>query len=258
MDPMRFAGKKAIVTGSAGAIGAAIARAFAEQGASLGLIDIRPTMMGVDVAAKGRAGVFDYVADLSRTEELKRAIQNAIEALGGVDILVNAAGITSFGSAASLEETEWDRVLSINLKGVFFSCQSVIDSMRLRGHGGRIINIGSLLGKNGGNARPWIDSSEQNASGNIAYGISKAGVHALTVYLARELASAKITVNSVAPGPIESAMTAMFPDRLRSLIPLGRMGTPQEVANAVLFLASDEAGFITGEILDVNGGAWAD
>jgi NAD(P)-dependent dehydrogenase (short-subunit alcohol dehydrogenase family) len=255
---MRFEGKRAIVTGSAGAIGGAIARALAEQGASLGLIDIRPSMMGVDVTWKGRVGVFDYVADLSRTEELKRAIQNAIDALGGVDILVNAAGITSFGSAASLEEREWDRVLSINLKGVFFSCQSVIDSMRLHGKGGRIINIGSLLGKNGGNARPWIDSTEQNASGNIAYGISKAGVHALTVYLARELASAKITVNSVAPGPIESAMTATFPDRLRSLIPLGRMGTPQEVASAVLFLASDEAGFITGEILDVNGGAWAD
>lgn len=255
---MRFAGKKAIVTGSSGAIGRAIARAFTEEGASLGLIDIRPGEADADATPEEAARVCRYTADLSRIDELTRSIHAAIGALGGVDILVNAAGITSFGSAASLAEDEWDRVLSINLKGVFFSCQSVIDPMRRQGNGGRIINIGSLLGKNGGNARPWIDSSEQNASGNVAYGVSKAGVHALTVYLARELAPAKITVNSVAPGPIESAMTAAFPDRLKSLIPLARLGTPREVASAVLFLASDDAGFITGEILDVNGGAWAD
>jgi 3-oxoacyl-[acyl-carrier protein] reductase len=255
---MRFAGKKAIVTGSAGAIGGAIAQAFTDEGASLGLVDIKQTEIVSEAVSAGPARVFGYTADLSHTEDLRRAMQNAITDLGGVDILVNAAGITSFGSAAALAEDEWDRVLSINLKGVFFCCQSVIDSMRRQGTGGRIINIGSLLGKNGGNARPWIDSSEQNGSGNIAYGISKAGVHAMTAYLARELASAKITVNAVAPGPIESAMTATFPNRLRSLIPLGRMGTSHEVASAVLFLASDEAGFITGEILDVNGGAWSD
>jgi len=255
---MRFAGKKVIVTGSAGAIGGAIAQAFADEGASLSLIDIKQTQSASQaVSARGET-VFAYTADLARIEELKRAIQRAIADLVGVDILVNAAGITSFGSAATLDEAEWDRVQSVNLKGVFFCCQSVIESMRRQGRGGRIVNIGSLLAKNGGNARPWIDSSEQKASGNIAYGISKAGVHAMTVYLARELASAKITVNAVAPGPIESVMTAMFPDRLRSLIPLGRMGTPREVASAVLFLASEEAGFITVEILDVNGGAWSD
>jgi len=255
---MRFADKKVIVTGGAGAIGGAIAQAFADEGASMGLIDIKQTQDDCGVASADRTRVFGYTADLSRTEELKRVIQNAIADLAGVDVLVNAAGITSFGSAAALDEAEWDRVQSLNLKGVFFCCQSVIESMRRQGKGGRIINIGSLLAKNGGNARPWIDSSEQKGSGNIAYGISKAGVHAMTVYLARELASAKITVNAVAPGPIESVMTATFPDRLRSMIPLGRMGTPREVASAVLFLASEEAGFITGEILDVNGGAWSD
>ena len=253
---MRFAGKRAIVTGSAGAIGGAIARALADEGARLGLIDIRPPSPPSEASAGNEAFIFS--ADLSSMEELKRAMHGAIDRLGGVDILVNAAGVTSFGSAAALDEAEWDRVLSINLKGVFFCCQSVIESMRSQGAGGRIVNIGSLLGKNGGNARPWIDATEQSGSGNVAYGISKAGVHALTIYLARELASAKITVNSVAPGPIESAMTTHFPDRLKSLIPLGRMGTPLEVASAVLFLASAEAGFITGEVLDVNGGAWAD
>ena len=253
---MRFAGKRAIVTGSAGAIGGAIARALADEGARLGLIDIRPPRPPSEASARNEA--FTFSADLSRMEELKRAMHGAIDRLGGIDILVNAAGVTSFGSAAALDEAEWDRVLSINVKGVFFCCQSVIEAMRSQGTGGRIVNIGSLLGKNGGNARPWIDATEQSGSGNVAYGISKAGVHALTIYLARELASAKITVNSVAPGPIESAMTTHFPDRLKSLIPLGRMGTPLEVASAVLFLASAEAGFITGEVLDVNGGAWAD
>jgi 3-oxoacyl-[acyl-carrier protein] reductase len=253
---MRFAGKRAIVTGSSGAIGGAIARALAGEGARLALIDLRSSNRPSE--ATSGTEVFGFAADLSRTDELKRAMQGAIESLGGVDILVNAAGVTSFGSAAALAEAEWDRVLSINLKSVFFCCQAVIESMRSQGNGGQIINIGSLLGKNGGNARPWIDATEQQGSGNVAYGISKAGVHALTIYLARELASAKITVNSVAPGPIESSMTVNFPDRLRSLIPLARMGTPHEVASAVLYLASEEAGFITGEILDVNGGAWAD
>src|SRR5712664_828973 len=171
---MRFAGKKVIVTGSAGAIGGAIAQAFADEGASLSLIDIKQTQSASQaVSARGET-VFAYTADLARIEELKRAIQRAIADLVGVDILVNAAGITSFGSAATLDEAEWDRVQSVNLKGVFFCCQSVIESMRRQGRGGRIVNIGSLLAKNGGNARPWIDSSEQNGSGNIAYGISKA------------------------------------------------------------------------------------
>jgi 3-oxoacyl-[acyl-carrier protein] reductase len=255
---MRFEGKKAIVTGSAGAIGGAIAQALAAEGANLGLIDIRPSIKITQVMAAGGIRAFDCPADISRPEDLKQAVAKAIKFLGGVDILVNAAGVASFGSAEALDEAEWDRVLAINLKGVFLSCQAVIASMRREDRGGRIVNIGSLLGKNGGNARPWIDPSEQRGSSNIAYGVSKAGVHAMTIFLARELASAQITVNAVAPGPIVSAMTDSFPDRLRSLIPLGRMGTPVEVAAAVLFLASEEAGFITGEVFDVNGGAWGD
>jgi 3-oxoacyl-[acyl-carrier protein] reductase len=255
---MRFVGKKAIVTGSAGAIGGVIAQALAAEGASLGLIDIKPSSETAEAIGAFGCRLIDCPADMSRTEELKRAIRKVIDFLGGVDILINAAGITSFGAAASLKEAEWDRVLSINLKAVFFCCQAVIAPMRQHGQGGRIVNIGSLLGKNGGNARPWIDPSEQSGSGNVAYGVSKAGVHALTSYLARELASARVTVNAVSPGPIVSAMTTKFPDRLRSLIPLERMGTAKEVAAAVLFLSSEDAGFITGEILDVNGGAWSD
>ena len=253
---MRFTGRRAIVTGSAGAIGGSIARALAAEGATLGLVDRRPAQKKPDMGPDARC--VECLADFADLAQLRAAMDEAIEQMGGVDILVNAAGVTSFGSAAELAEAEWDRVVSINLKAVFFSCQSVLDPMRSQARGGRIVNIGSLLGKNGGNARPWLDASEQKGSGNVAYGVSKAGVHALTVYLAKELASASITVNAVAPGPIVSGMTSKFPDKLRASIPLGRMGQPEEVAAATLFLASPDAGFITGEILDLNGGAWCD
>ncbi len=251
---MRFSDKKVIVTGSAGAIGGAIAGAFAREGARLGLIDLKCTSLFEDSSNRH----VEAIADLADLPSLKSAITTAASHLGGVDILVNAVGVTSFGGAAELSEDEWDRVLSINLKSVFFACQAVMPYLKAAGGGGRIINIGSLLGKNGGNARPWIDPAEQTASGNVAYGVSKAGVHAITIYLAKELAAAGVTVNAVAPGPIVSAMTSKFPDRLRALLPVARMGQPMEVSAAVLFLASTEAAFITGEVLDVNGGAWCD
>jgi 3-oxoacyl-[acyl-carrier protein] reductase len=254
---MRFRNKTAIVTGSSGSIGGAIAKAFAREGADVAMIDVRPSAeTAATITELGRKAI-DLAADIRDSSAVAGAMSAAVERLGGLDILVNAAGIASFGAAAQLEEAEWDRVIAINLKGVFLCCQAAIEPLRKRG-AGRIINIGSLLGKNGGNARPWLDASEQSRSGNIAYGVSKAGVHMLTAYLARELASSRITVNAVAPGPIASAMTRTFPDTLKAAIPLGRMGAPEEVAAAVLFLASEDAAFITGEIMDVNGGAWAD
>lgn len=201
--------------------------------------------------------VLAITTDVTDGEAVRALVTRAEAAFGRIDILVNVAGITSWGTAADLAEPEWDRVIDVNLKGSFLCCQAVIPSMRRQAYG-RIINIGSILGKNGGNARPWIDPEEQTRSGNIAYGISKAGVHALTIYLARELAADGITVNAVAPGPVASAMTASLPERLKQMIPVGRMGTGQDVARAIGFLAAEEAGFITGEILDVNGGMWGD
>jgi NAD(P)-dependent dehydrogenase (short-subunit alcohol dehydrogenase family) len=195
--------------------------------------------------------------DVTDSGAVAAMVKAALGRFGRLDILVNVAGIVSTGAAATLPEAEWDRVLAVNLKGTFLCCQAVIPAMRVNRYG-RIVNLGSIIGKNGGNARPWIDATEQDRSSNLAYGASKAGVHAITAFLARELAPDGITVNAVAPGPIASAMTTQFPASLRALIPVGRMGRAEEVAAAIAFLAGPDAAFITGEVLDVNGGMWSD
>jgi 3-oxoacyl-[acyl-carrier protein] reductase len=195
--------------------------------------------------------------DVTRRAEVHGTVDAARAAFGKVDILVNVAGIVSFGPASTLAENEWDRVLATNLKGTFLCCQAVIPLMRAQ-RSGRIINMGSIIGENGGNARIWINPTERLLSSNIAYGAAKAGTHALTFFLARELACDGITVNAIAPGPIVSSMTTAFPPSLKMLIPMGRMGTPEDVSEAAVFLASEGAGFITGEVLDVNGGMLAD
>ena len=254
---MRLAGKTALITGAGGGIGSAVARAFAAEGADLCLADLKAVpQLVAELSARGRK-VIDVPADVTREDTVQALVLAAVDALGKVDILVNVAGTVSFGPAETLPSAEWDRVLAINLKGTFLCCQAVIGGMRRQKYG-RIVNIGSILAKNGGNARPWLDRGEQANAANVAYGASKAGVHALTLYLARELAADGITVNAVAPGPIASEMTRNFPDRLRNLIPTGRMGTADEVAQACVFLAAESSAYITAEILDVNGGMWGD
>ena len=241
-----------LITGAAGAIGGATARRLAQDGFALALADLWPSGADVQLPEGLRLQL-----DVRSADQVRAAVERTLAVHGRIDVLVNVAGITSFGSAQQLDEGEWLRVLDINLSGTFRCCQAVMPAMRAQGHG-RIVNLGSVLGKNGGNPRPWIDPSEQKASGNVAYGVSKAGVHAMTAYLARELASAGITVNAIAPGPVASSMTTNLSPTIRALIPVGRMGTPEDVAATVAFLASDAAGFITGEVIDVNGGMWCD
>ena len=249
-----LAGRVALITGAAGGIGHAVALAFASAGASLALLDrTQPGELAAEIASR----TLPLAVDVTDRPSVVEAVQRTVEEFGRLDILVNVAGIVSFGAAATLEEAEWDRVIDVNLKGTFLCCQAVIPAMRAQNYG-RIINLGSVIGKNGGNARPWIDATEQERSSNVAYGASKAGVHALTFFLARELAPSGITVNAIAPGPIASAMTTNLPQSLRALIPVGRLGRAEDVANAALFLAGEAASFVTAEILDVNGGMWAD
>ena len=244
--------KVAFVTGAAGAIGGATARRLADAGYRLALADTATPQPGA-----WPADALALALDVRSGEAVRAAVARTLQTFGRIDLLVNVAGITSFGTAQHLAEDEWARVLDINLSGTFRCCQAVLATMKSQG-GGCIVNLGSVLGKNGGNTRPWIDPSDQNASGNIAYGVSKAGVHALTAYLAREMAAHGVRVNAVAPGPVASAMTSALPAAIKSLIPLGRMGTPEDVAGVVAFLASDAAAFVTGEVIDLNGGMWCD
>jgi NAD(P)-dependent dehydrogenase (short-subunit alcohol dehydrogenase family) len=249
-----FEGQVALVTGGGGGIGGAVARALLERGATVICAD-----RAAPLTPEGAGGERFHAAvlDVTRCGEVQRLVRSVAQAQGRIDLLVNVAGVVSHGSAESISEEEWDRVLDINLKGTFFCCQAVIEPMRRRKYG-RIVNIGSVVGKNAGNARPWLAPQEQAVAGNAAYGASKAGVHAITGFLAKELARDGITVNAVAPGPIATAMTKAFPEALRTLIPVGRMGSLEDVVRAVLFLGSRDSGFINGEVLDVNGGMWCD
>jgi NAD(P)-dependent dehydrogenase (short-subunit alcohol dehydrogenase family) len=251
-----FAGRIALVTGGKGVIGSAIIAALRERGATAvcadagGEVDARR-------ATKAELAGATIALDVTDRASIAALVTRTEEQVGAIDLLVNVAGVVSFGSAHDLPEAEWDRVIDINLKGTFLACQAVMAGMKRAGFG-RIVNIGSVVGKNSGNARPWLDAAEQQRAGNVAYGVSKAGVHVMTGFLAKELAAHGITVNAIAPGPIATSMTTNFPAQLKALIPVGRMGSAGDVVHAALFLASRESGFITGEILDVNGGMLCD
>jgi 3-oxoacyl-[acyl-carrier protein] reductase len=240
-------GKVAIVTGAGRGLGKAIAGALAGEGVRLALLDVDWPVEAV-ASSETAAGSTSLIlqVDVAQGEAVRAAVARVQAEFGRIDILVNNAGIASFTMIPDISEQEWDHVLAVNLRSVLLMSQAVFPIMRQQG-GGVIVNMTSMAGKVGG------------LKIGPAYSASKAGIICLTISLARSGAAAGIRVNAVAPAFIESAMMpAARRDEYVPLIPLGRMGTPADVAAAVLFLASERAGFITGEIMDVNGGALMD
>jgi 3-oxoacyl-[acyl-carrier protein] reductase len=248
MSAGRLAGRVAVVTGGSRGIGLAIAERLLEDGASLVVSARDATRLEAAVKeldARG-APVVGIPGDVSRREDVDRLVDAARERFGRIDVVVNNAGITRDGLLVRMKDDDWDRVLETNLRGAFLLTRAAAKVM-VRQKRGRIVNIASTAGAMGN-------------AGQANYSAAKAGMIGLTKATARELAHWSITVNAVAPGLIETDMTATLPAQAREAllaqIPLGRPGTPRDVAEVVGFLAGDEAAYITGQVFHVNGGLY--
>jgi 3-oxoacyl-[acyl-carrier protein] reductase len=243
---MTFAGRVALVTGASQGIGRACALKLAQSGATLALAargqEKLQELVGQIESAGGKAAAFPL--DVIDEEQIKAVFKAAIGQFGKIDILVNNAGITRDQLVMRMKRADWDSVLNTNLTSAYLCTQQAIGSM-LKQRWGRIINITSIFGQMG-------------QAGQANYAASKAGLIGLTMAIAREVGSRNITCNAVAPGFIDTAMTSGLGDDFKQnavkMIPLGRIGSPEDVAGAVVFLASDEAAYITGHVLNVNGG----
>jgi len=239
-------GRIALVTGGAQGIGRAIAEELAAAGAVIVLADVNEAKLAETVTEMKAQGIdaSAFTVNVSSQESIEAGAKAIIEKFGKVEILVNNAGITRDNLMLRMKPADWDLVLSINLTGAFLLTQALLSPM-LKNRWGRIVNIASVVGRAG-------------QAGQVNYAASKAGLIGLTRSLAREVASRNITVNAVAPGFIETPMTAVLSEEVSkamlATVPLGRRGTPKDVAQAVKFLASDAASYITGHVLDVNGG----
>src|SRR5216684_2419500 len=243
---MRFDGRVALVTGASQGIGHACALALAREGATVAVAARNrqrlDELVAQIAASGGKAAAF--VIDVADEEQVKSGIKSALGQFGKIDILVNNAGITRDQLVMRMKRSDWDTVLNTNLTSAYLCIQQVIGSM-LKQRWGRIINVTSVFGQIG-------------QAGQANYAASKAGLIGLTMAMAREVASRNITCNAVAPGFIETSMTAALSEEFKQsavkTIPLGRVGSPEGVASAVCFLASEEASYITGHVLNVNGG----
>jgi len=242
-----LSGKVAVVTGSSRGIGAGIVKTLAEQGAKV-VVNHRSSPDGaaeVVAAVKGAGGeAIAIQADVSQSSEAQRLIKETVDTYGQIDILVNNAGTTRDTLLMTMKDEDWDLVLKTNLSSTYYCCKAVMRPM-MKKRSGRIINITSVVGLAG-------------QAGQTNYAASKAGIIGFTKSLAKEVGSRNITVNAVAPGFVPTALTEVLPEAMMQSViantPLGRLGTVEEIAHAVLFLASDEAAFITGQVLTVDGG----
>ena len=239
-------GKVAIVTGAGRGLGRAIAQTLAASGAGIACIDVdAETLAETQNAIRGSGGSAEsFACDVTDSERVNGVVGEVVKKMGGLQILVNNAGITRDNLCMRMKDDQWDAVMAVNLRGTFLFSRAVCKPM-MKGRWGRIINIASVSGMMGN-------------PGQANYSASKAGVIGLTRTVARELASRNITVNAVAPGFIATEMAAKLGEEIlegvKKETPLGRLGEPQDVADAVLYLASDAASFITGHILTVDGG----
>lgn len=243
---MDLTGKRAIVTGAGQGIGKQIALKLAQRGADLIIDDINPQtapQTAQEVQALGRKAI-TIVADVSKKEEVDELVKTAVRELGRIDILVNNAGIARSSVLLRLKDKEWDEVLDVNLKGIFYCTKAVAPSM-IKQRYGKIINISSIYGRTG-------------AIGDANYAASKAGIVGFTKSVAKELARYTINVNAVMPGLVDTPLLRGIPEKylqpMIEEIPLGRVGRPEDIANVVAFLASDDASYMTGAILEVTGG----
>lgn len=242
----RFAGRVAVVTGGAKGIGLAVTRAFIAGGASVVLSGRdEAAMEGVCAELKRGGGkALAIKVDVSREADARALSERTLQAFGKADILINNAGVTRDGLLVRMSDEDWNQVLDTNLKGAFHCIRAFARPM-IKQRWGRIVNVSSVIGLTGN-------------AGQSNYAASKAGLLGLTKSVAKELASRDITVNAVAPGFIDTAMTQALGEKVReqmlAQVPLGRLGTPEEVANAVAFLCSEDAAYITGQVLTVDGG----
>jgi 3-oxoacyl-[acyl-carrier protein] reductase len=241
-------GRTALVTGASQGIGRACALALAKAGARVALAarnEAKLAEVAAEISASGGTAQA-FAIDIASEDSIKAGAKAAIAHFGSIEILVNNAGVTKDTLLLRMKRADWDSVITTNLTGTFLLTQALVSPM-LKARWGRIINISSVVGETG-------------QAGQANYAASKAGLIGFTKSLARELASRGITANAVAPGYIETAMTAVLDEKQREAmltqIPLARAGTDQDIANAVRFLASDEAAYITGHVLDVNGGMY--
>jgi len=244
-NPTPLSGKTAIVTGGARGIGKVTAMTLADAGANCALIDVMDEVKATadEIAALG-VRAEGYVADVTNSEQITGLMKEIQSSFGSIDILVNNAGITRDNLLLRMSDEDWDKVLAINLRGAFVCLRSAARTM-MKQRSGRIVNIASVVGVIGN-------------AGQCNYSASKAGLIGLTKSAARELAARNITVNAIAPGYVKTAMTDKLPEQAKEaimgMIPLKRLSEPQDIANAVLFLAGEDAGYVTGHVLHVDGG----
>ncbi|MBI5622644.1 MAG: 3-oxoacyl-[acyl-carrier-protein] reductase [Elusimicrobia bacterium] len=248
IDRRRLPDRAAIVTGAAQGIGLAVTEIFCQEGARVLMVDVDEASLDAAAAALAAKGlpVAACRTDVTKYEDCENAVKACVEKFGRIDVLVNNAGVTKDGLLLRMSDADWDFVLDVNLKGAFHLTKAAAKPM-MKAHWGRIINVSSLVGQEGN-------------AGQANYSASKGGLIAFSKSCARELASRNILVNAVAPGFVRTRMTDRLPEEVRKhfleKIPLGRIAEPTDIARAILFLASEDASYITGAVLAVNGGGY--